>query len=50
MKQIGDCAYVHQMKEFENLSTGIPCDPEVVQATLWVLKNNDILSNFAKNR
>ena len=36
MKQIGDGASIHQMKEFERLSTGIPCDPEIIHSILWV--------------
>jgi len=37
MKQIGDCASIHQMKEFEYLSTGIPCDAEVIRSMLWIV-------------
>jgi len=36
MKQIGDGASIHQMKEFERLSTGIPCDPEIIHSILWI--------------
>ena len=36
MKQINDAASVHQMKEFENLTTGVSFDAETITSMLWV--------------
>lgn len=36
MAEIRDGAQVHQMKEFETLSIGVPCNVQTVHSMLWV--------------
>jgi len=49
MKQIGDGASIHQMKEFEALSVGVPCNQETIESMLWIVGRtigNDVLAKW----
>jgi hypothetical protein len=51
MKEIKDAANVHQMKEFQSLSLGIPYDAKEIQSALWMMgraMSNEILNKWLK--